>query len=114
MVTIYHNPRCRKSREALQILTASNLDLNIREYLKEPPSEAELSELLEKLDMQPLELIRKGEKVFKERFKGKDLSSPQWIRIMTEYPILIERPIVIRGQKGVVARPPEKLKALLK
>ena len=109
MITVYHNPRCRKSREALQIIQEQDAQFEIREYLKEPPSEQELKEVLAKLGMRPLDLIRKGEKVFKERFKGQVLTDEQWVQVMVAHPILIERPIVIKGDKAVVGRPPERV-----
>ena len=113
MVTIYHNPRCRKSREALALLNDSGESVTIREYLKLPPSEKELSELLELLNKRPEEIIRKNEALFKEHYKGKDLTDQQWIKILASNPILIERPIIIKGKKAVLGRPIENLEALL-
>lgn len=110
---IYHNPRCRKSRETLQILQDAGKEPEIIEYLKTPPSEAELRELLDKLGLAPQQLLRKQEAIFKEQFKGKELTDAEWIAAMVQYPKLIERPIVVRGDKAVLGRPPESVKTLL-
>lgn len=109
---IYHNPRCRKSREALQILEESGKDFQVIKYLDEVPSKEELKSILEKLDYKPAELVRKTEKVWKENYKGKNLSDDELIEAMLTYPKLIERPIVVTSVKAVVGRPPEKIKEL--
>lgn len=106
---IFHNPRCQKSREALEILNKHGKDVTIREYLKEPPSPKELVELLKKLGMKPEELLRKTEPLFKEKYKDKSYSAKQWIKIMSENPILIERPIIVSENSAIVARPPIKV-----
>ncbi len=113
MLTIYHNPRCRKSRETLQIIEENNQKVQIVEYLKDVPSESELKELLEKLGLEAHQIIRKGEPVFKENYKGKDLTNEEWIKAMVENPKLIERPIVVKGQKAVLGRPPENVLDLI-
>lgn len=110
---IYHNPRCRKSREGLAILEEARVEHEIIDYLKNPPSEEEIRELLSKLNMDAIELVRQNEAVWKEKFKGRDLSSEEIIRAMADHPKLIERPIVVRGSQAVVGRPPEKIKSLL-
>jgi len=110
---IYHNPRCRKSREALQILKDAGKEPEIIEYLKTPPSEAELRELLKQLGLAPQQLIRKQEAIFKEKFNGKELTDAEWIAAMVQYPKLIERPIVVKDDKAVLGRPPESVKTLL-
>ncbi|MFO7702338.1 MAG: arsenate reductase (glutaredoxin) [Psychroflexus maritimus] len=109
---IYHNPRCRKSREGLQILEESGKDFQVIKYLDEVPSKEELKSILEKLDYKPAELVRKTEKVWKENYKGKNLSDDELIEAMLTYPKLIERPIVVTSVKAVVGRPPEKIKEL--
>lgn len=111
--TIYHNPRCGKSRATLALLEESGVTPRIIEYLKTPPSPAELRTLLAKLDMHPEQLIRKGEEVYRNRYAGKQLSGEQWIEAMVQDPILIERPIVVRGERAVLGRPPENVKRLL-
>lgn len=113
MITIYHNARCKKSREGLELLNESGEDFEIREYLKEPVSEEELSNLLDKLGMAPIELIRTEEKIWKEDFKGRDLSDKELIRIMTENPKLIQRPIVVRNNEAVVGRPASRISDLI-
>ena len=113
MLTIYHNPRCRKSRETLQLIEDSGELVEVIEYLKEVPSAHELHKLVEMLGIKPEQLIRKGEAIYKEQFKGKSLSDKEWIEAMVEYPKLIERPIVTRDNKAVLGRPPENVKELL-
>lgn len=113
MITIYHNNRCTKSRCALEELKKSGKDFEVVYYLETPPSKAELKEIIAKLGIKPLELIRKGEKIFTENYKGKILSDDEWIDVMVAHPILIERPIVISENKAVIARPTEKIKAIL-
>ncbi len=104
MLKIYHNTRCGKSRSALQILEKSGHPYEVVEYLKNPPTETELRDLLRLLGKKPLELIRQKEPVFQEHFKGKTFSEEEWIKIMLENPILIERPIVVMDGKAWVAR----------
>lgn len=106
---IYHNSRCSKSRSALSILQEKQLDVTIVNYLETPPSVEEIKEILQKLGMKAEDLIRKGEKEFKENYKGKELTEDEWINAMAKYPKLIERPIFVNGDKAVVGRPPEKV-----
>lgn len=113
MITIYHNARCKKSREGLELLKDSGEDFEIREYLKEPVSTEELKSLLDKLGMAPIELVRKEEKIWKEEYKGKDLSDKELIRIMTENPKLIQRPVVVKNNEAVVGRPASRISDLL-
>lgn len=103
---IWHNPRCSKSREALQLLKDKDQKVKVREYLKDVPTKEEILDLVLKLDIEPIQLIRKGEAIYKENFKGKELSDLEWIDAMVEYPKLIERPIVINGQEAIIGRPP--------
>ncbi len=110
---IYHNPRCRKSRETLEIINQSGKEVEIIEYLNDTPSENELKEIISLLGISPEQLLRKNEAIFKENFKGKTLTDDQWIKVMVENPKLIERPIVIDGKKAVLGRPPENVKSLL-
>ena len=109
---IYHNPRCSKSRDTLSILEAHGQEAEIIRYLENPPSREELQDLLLKLGMQPSELIRKGEKIYKEQYKGKELSEEEWLDAMLAHPKLIERPIVVHQGKAVIGRPPENVKHL--
>ncbi len=110
---MYHNPRCRKSRESLAFLKEKGIEPEIILYLKTPPTFDELKGVISKLGIEPLELVRKKEVLYKENFKGKDLSGDEWINLMVEYPNLIERPIVINGDKAVIGRPAENIEALL-
>ena len=114
MAVLYHNPRCSKSRAALALLQEREIDLEVLRYLETPPDEAALRELLGKLDMTPLELMRRGEARYRELgLKGADISDDDRIRAMAENPILIERPIFIMGGTAVVGRPPERVLELL-
>ena len=113
MIKIYHNPRCRKSREALALIRESGMEPEIVEYLKTPPSKIELKDMLEKMDMKPVEIIRKGEDIFKSSYKGKEFSDDEWLEILVENPKLIERPIVVKDEQVVLGRPPESVKRLL-
>lgn len=109
MITICHNNRCRKSREGLEILESSGKTFEIRKYLEDTLSESELKDILSKLGIKPIELVRKNETIWKESFKNKDLTDAQIIKAMVDNPKLIERPIVINGNKGTIGRPPEKI-----
>ena len=109
----YHNPRCSKSREALKLLQEKGIEPEIVEYLKDIPTHAELEDLLQKLGMRAEDLLRKNEKVYKELYKGKDLSDSKWIEAMIAEPKMIERPIFVNGDKAVVGRPPEKVLELI-
>ncbi len=104
-----HNPRCSKSRQALAILAEKNINPDIRLYLNDSLSKNELKDILKKLNVEASSIIRKGEKDFKENFKGKDLSEEEWIDAMIKFPKLIERPILVNGEKAVVGRPPENV-----
>ena len=116
-ITIYHNPRCSKSRNAVcfldEIELPSEIDnIQVVEYLKTAFDKIELTNLLKKLEMKAEELVRKGEPDFKENYKGKTLSENDWIHAMLKFPKLIERPIIVFGDKAVVARPTEKINEL--
>ena len=110
---IYHNPRCRKSRETLTLLEEKGQKPDIILYLENPPTKKELTKLIQMLDIKPIQLIRKGEPIFKEKYKGQDLSDKDWINAMIENPKLIERPIVVNGDKAVIGRPPTNVLDLL-
>ncbi len=110
---MYHNPRCRKSRETLELLRRHGIEPEIVEYLKTPPTKEELRDILRKLGMKPHELVRKGEAIYKEHFKGKELTDEEWLDALVQYPKLIERPIVVDGERAVIGRPPENVLALI-
>ena len=110
---IFHNPKCTKSRQTLALLEESGVKPEIVEYLKTPPTAAELKGIVAKLGIKPEQLVRKGEDAYKENYAGKTLTDAQWIEAMVKHPILIERPIVIRGDRAVLGRPPENVKQLL-
>ena len=113
--TIYHNPRCSKSRQTLALLKDNGIDPEVVEYLKTPPSFETLQSIAQLLGKEPLEWIRTGEKTFKELGLSKkdDRSTDEWLKIMAENPILIERPIVTTSDKAVLGRPPENVLELL-
>ncbi|TRO66334.1 arsenate reductase (glutaredoxin) [Christiangramia sabulilitoris] len=113
MLKIYHNARCSKSREGLEILEKSGREYEVIEYLKEPLSENELEQLVKKLDIAPIQLVRKNEKVWKENYKDKDLSDRELITVMVKNPKLIERPVVETERKAVIGRPPSDIEKLL-
>ncbi len=112
MLKIYHNPRCKKSREGLAILQDSGKEFEILPYLVNIPTKEELRDLINKLGYTPIDLVRTNEAIWKENFKGKALTEDRIIEAMIQYPKLIERPIVVSGDKAVVGRPPEKIKEL--
>lgn len=114
MITLYHNPRCSKSRQALALLQEKGQQPEIKLYLEAPPSAAELKSLLAKLGLSARELLRKGEDVYKElNLRDEKLTEAALIKAMVNNPKLIERPIAIKGDKAVVGRPPENVLALL-
>jgi len=112
-LTLFHNPRCSKSREALALLRERGIEPQIVEYLTHPPSAAQLEALIAKLGMKPEALVRKGEAIYKEKFAGKSLSDAEWLEALATHPILIERPIAIKDSRAVVGRPPERVLELL-
>jgi arsenate reductase len=109
MLKIYHNTRCSKSRDVCSILEKKKVKTEIVEYLKTPPSQKEIKELLKMLGMKAEEIVRKGEPLYKEKFSTKKLTEVQWIKILSENPILIERPIIVKGNKAIIGRPPERV-----
>jgi len=110
---IYHNPRCSKSRQGLAILENSNLQFETIKYLDTPVSKEELTSIINLLEISPIQLVRKNEAIWKENFKGKELSDSEIIDAMVTNPKLIERPIVINNGKAVIGRPPEIIKTIL-
>ena len=113
MIKIYHNPRCRKSREGLTLLENSGKDFEVIKYLETPVTESELKDVIALLNISPMDLVRKNEAIWKSDFKGRVLSDTEIINAMVSNPKLIERPIVINGTKAVVGRPPEQILTIL-
>jgi arsenate reductase len=112
-LTIYHNPKCSKSREALALLRQRGFSPRIVEYLETPLSAAELTSLVSMLGIRPEQLVRRGEDVYRARYAGQSLTDAEWIEAMAREPILIERPIVVVGERAAIGRPPERVLALL-
>ena len=110
---IYHNPRCSKSRQTLALLQENGVEPDVVLYLYNILTASELRSLLAKLGISAMQLVRKGEAVWKEKYKGKELSDDQIIEAMIIYPKLIERPIVVKGQSAVLGRPPENVLELI-
>lgn len=111
--TIYHNPRCSKSRNTLALLQENGVEPDIVLYLETAPNEKEIADLLEKLQMSPAQLVRRGEEAYKSSGLGRDSTDAEIISAMAEHPKLIERPIVVRGSAAVLGRPPENVLELL-
>jgi len=112
MYTIYHNPRCKKSRAGLQYIQERTKNLEVIEYLKIPLAEKDLEMLLMKLNKKPFDMVRTQEDVYKSDYKGKNFNDHEWIKIMIENPKLIKRPIVVKGNKAVWGDPAEELEVL--
>ena len=113
MIKIYHNPRCGKSREGLQILEESGKDFEVVKYLEKIPTKSELKAILGLLEIPAIDLVRKNETIWKDNFKGKTLSEEQVIDALLAYPKLIERPIVIANNKAVIGRPPSSIYSII-
>ena len=113
MITIYHNPKCRKSREGLQYLQDKKLEYTVIEYLRNPLTREQLKDLLIKLNMRPEEIVRTQEDEFKEKLKGKSFNDEEWITILLENPKLIQRPIVVKNHKAVLGQPVEEIDRLM-
>ncbi len=112
MVTIYHNPRCKKSRAGLEYLQTKTQDFEIVDYLKNPISYETIKDLLMKLNKKPHEMIRTQEAIYKQNFKGKNFADEEWIKIMEENPKLIKRPIVVRENKAIWGDPADEIDSL--
>lgn len=113
-LTIYHNPRCSKSRQALALLEEKGLKPKVVLYLDDTPSERTLKQLIKKLGIEPRDLLRKGEAEYKElNLADKSISDADIIAAMVAHPRLIERPVVVKGDRAVIGRPPENIHHLL-
>jgi arsenate reductase len=113
MIKIYHNPKCSKSRSGLKYLLDKGITPEIVEYMKNPPAFEELKKIMKMLGIKPLDVIRKKEDLFVKEYKNKSLTDDEWLKIMADNPRLIERPVVINGNKAVIARPAEKIDEIL-
>ena len=113
MIKIYHNPRCRKSREGLEVLEKSGKEFEVVKYLEDIPSKEELRTIVNYLGITPENLVRKNEAVWKEKFKGKLLSDEEIIDAMITHPKLIERPIIINGNQAVIGRPASMINSII-
>ena len=112
-LTIFHNPKCSKSRETLALIQGRGFKPRIVEYLKAPPTVDELAAIVRMLGIRPEALVRKNEDVFMAKHAGKTQTDAQWIEAMVADPVLIERPIVVAGGKAAIGRPPERVLSLL-
>ena len=112
-ITIWHNPRCSKSRQALALLDGAGVNLEIVKYLENPPTKTELEAALKKLQISPAKLVRRGEAVFKTLTLSEKSSDQEWLSAMMNNPILIERPIIMSDDQAVIGRPPENVHGLL-
>ena len=113
MIKIYHNPRCKKSRAGLQYLREKGIEPEVIEYLKNPLSEADVKDLLVRLHKKPTDIIRTQEAIYKSDFKGKNFTDDEWVKILLEYPKLIQRPIVVKGPKAILGDPASEIDVLL-
>jgi arsenate reductase (glutaredoxin) len=112
MVTIYHNTRCRRSRAGLELLQQKGLEIKIREYVKERFTEKELEDVLMRLNKKPFDIVRIKEHDYLTKFRNKNFTDLEWIKILIEYPNLIRRPIVVRGLKAVIGENIEEIESL--
>lgn len=110
---IYHNPRCRKSREGIKYLERKKINFEVIDYIKNNLSSEQIRNILKKLQLKPIELVRKNEAIWKEKYKGKDFSDEQLIKILSNEPKLIERPIIVSEKLAVIGRPAENIDKLL-
>jgi arsenate reductase len=113
MLQILHNPRCSKSRAGLKLLEDKGLNPEVIKYIDTPLSPDTFKDILNRLGMKPIDVIRKNEDLYKQKYKDKELSDDEWIEVMINNPRLIERPIVINGNKAVIGRPAEVIETIL-
>ena len=110
---IYHNPRCRKSREGVRYLESKKINFEVIDYIKNNLSSEQIRNILKKLQLKPIELVRKNEAIWKEKYKAKDFTDDQLIKILSNEPKLIERPIIVSEKLAVIGRPAENIDKLL-
>lgn len=114
MFKIYHNPKCKKSREGLEYLKTKSNDYEIKHYLSNGISIDEVKEILLKSNLKPIQLIRSQEDYFKTYLKGKDFSDEEWVQIIVQNPKILQRPIIVGNYRAVLANPPENIDKLIK
>lgn len=112
-ITVYHNPRCSTCRNVMGVLEKSNCEIEIIEYLKDFPTKKELKDLLAKLGLKPHDIIRTKEEVYQKKFAGKNFTDAEWLQVILENPVLLQRPILVDGYKAIIGRPIEKVIDLL-
>ncbi|WAC40861.1 arsenate reductase family protein [Pedobacter sp. SL55] len=112
-ITIYHNSKCSKSNIALKEITQSGEPFEVINYLEDVPSVEELKDVLTKLNLKPFDIVRKTEKVYLEKYKGKELSDEEWVKALHENPILIQRPIIVNGDRAVITRSEEAMDSII-
>jgi arsenate reductase (glutaredoxin) len=112
-ITIYHNARCSKSREVMDLLKENDCEIEVVEYMKETPTKKELKDLLMKLGLKPLDIIRTNEPLFEKKFRNKKFTDAEWIQIILENPVLLQRPILVDGYKAIIGRPVARVVDLL-
>lgn len=113
-ITIWHKNTCSKSCEVMSVLKKEGVAPEVFEYMVTPPSQADIEAVLKKLGIPAESLIRKKESIYKEKFAGKKMTEEKWIKAMVKYPILIERPILIKGNKAIIGRPTERIFEIIK
>lgn len=113
-VTIWHNELCSTSRRVLGFLQDKDITISIRDYLADPPSVAELDALLRNMNEEPVAILREKEPLFRELFAGKTLSRQEWLQAMSTHPVIIERPIIIMGEKAWLGRPAEAFEEIIR
>jgi arsenate reductase (glutaredoxin) len=114
MITVYHNPKCRKSRAGLEYIKNKHKDAEVRDYIREGISAGEVKQLISMMGFRPFDLVRTQEEYYKENLKELNPTDEDWCRILSENPRLIRRPIVVNGGRAVLADPPEKADTILK
>lgn len=110
---LYHKPNCSTSLKTLALLKEHGINPELRLYIDNPPTQKELDELLKKLQIKPIEIVRTKEKLYKENYADRTYTKREWLKILTQNPVLIERPILIKGDKAIMGRPPEQVLELI-
>jgi arsenate reductase (glutaredoxin) len=113
MLTIFYNPKCKKSREGLKYIKEKGIDAEVINYINDGISEQQIKDILKKLNLRPEDIVRKQEDIYRKELKGKNFNDIEWIKILSENPKLIQRPIVVARHKAVIAQPPNKVEELL-